>query len=143
MSYVRLPHTLSQVICIYKRASEDRKNHRSGSSKLSSNYHLSSSIQKSQPLNPLRCRSHAPSSVLEWQCALQHSMMLPHPAASQSEVCSGPELSGIIEATTPESQLVIVGDILQKIAPDLDSLTIRQNHIKSSLVPRRPNLFNV
>ena len=54
--------------------------------------------------------------------AALYLMMLPYPAASQSEVCSGPELSGIIEATTPESQLVVVGDILQKIAPDLHSL---------------------
>ena len=49
-------------------------------------------------------------------------LMLPHPATSQLEVCSGPELSGIIEATKPESQLVVVEDILQKIAPDLYSL---------------------
>ena len=49
-------------------------------------------------------------------------LVLPHTATSQSEICSNPELSGIIEATTPESQLVVVEDILQKIAPDLYSL---------------------
>ena len=43
--------------------------------------------------------------------AIYHTLL----ATSQLEVCSGPELSGIIEATTPESQLVDVGDILQKL----------------------------
>lgn len=49
-------------------------------------------------------------------------LVLPHTATSQLEVCSDPELSGIIEATKPESQLIVVEDILQKIAPDLHSL---------------------
>ena len=49
-------------------------------------------------------------------------LALPHSATSQLEVCSDPELSSIIKATTPESQLAVVEDILQKIAPDLYTL---------------------
>lgn len=82
-------------------------------------HQLSSSVKRSQPRMSI-IRSQFSTGVAVCIAAL--FLVLPHTVTSQLEICSDSELSGIIEATTPESQLVIVEDILQKIAPDVYTL---------------------